>query len=369
MTTEATPEPQKTPDWTVAGAAVPLNIPSNLLPTEAGTTGRWEALRRDVTPLVSELVQPRWLSVVVPFLVLFVYALFQVGKEWFQWGSPILIQAAVPLLFVWLIWRRRMELVRRYYELAFVFPEDSPKRRGKPWLIPLGCFLMLLGAMLETPLITVGGFVVVSVGAIYFLFGPFILQSIWSCLLFLVLMLPIPEFLLGRASAAFQRVSALVTQLILSIFDKSAEIRSRIMIHTSSNDLVIDPVLGGLNLIVPVVVLTIWYALLRRLTILTTLALLAAGLAGAIVLNVVRLIVFASLLSTQPALWLSVATNWAIVGVTFFGVIQFARILTTKRTVMAELEEEEDNTDDEIEAILRGEQGAGNGSESTERES
>jgi hypothetical protein len=355
---DATPHAEVAEGNSTPSAIPEIAIPLSIIPSASldASLGRWEAFRRDITPVLSEIIKPHWLSLLVPFLLILVYTYVSVREEWFYLGSPVLFQAFVPVLALWIAWRRRMEVVRQYYELAFVFAEDSPKRRGKIWLIPLAALTMLAGCLLEIRAFTVIGFILTIIGGIYYLFGPFIVRSLWHPLTFLVTMIPLPTTTLLKVANIFQKGVSFLTNFVFQQFDKSAELREmpgRNVIHLSSHDIVMTTGLSGVTIAIPVVILTIWYALVRRFNVLLSLALVAIGFTLAILVTILRLILFGVLTVENPHPWLVEVLNWGMIGLCFFGMTRAAAIMTARRTIVEE-QPVEATAEADLEAILRG---------------
>jgi hypothetical protein len=308
-----------------------------------------DGFKRDVSPLIGQLLQPKWLSVVVPLLLLYLYISIRVaGTDWFYLGSPLIFQPFVPLLTIWLIWRRRQQVMRQYYELAFVFPDDSPRRRGKLWPLFIAIILLAMAAIVQLPQLSVVGFVLSVFSIVYYLFGFFQLRSLWQMLAFLLLMIPPPIGALARLTYVLQIGETMLSAMIARLFDSSAEVRDRVILHLATSNLMITPALCGITVIVPIFVLTVWLAMLRRVPVLTTVALVVIGCLIAIAANTVRILTFAILGLENLNPWLVELTTWTIVGLSFFLVRGIAARLTARRPTNTE-EENEATPDDEDE--------------------
>lgn len=319
--------------------------------------------QRDVTPLIRHLLQPKWLMVIAPLTLLYLYVIVRMGgREWFYFGSPLLFQPFVPLLTIWLIWRRRGQVMRQYYELAFVFPEDSPKRRGKIWPLLISVLIMGFAAIVQMTQLTVIGLVLSIFGAVYYLYGFFQLRSLWQMMAFLVLMIPPPIGTLARVTVLLQLGQTALAAMVAKIVDSGAEVREKILLHLTASNLMITPALCGVTVVVPVVVLTIWLAVLRRIPVLTTLALIVIGFLMAVVGNTLRVLTLGFLGQENPNPWVLEITNWVVVGLCFFLTSKVATRLTARRVVAEEeegvKEEETDELTADLDVLLRGETAA-----------
>lgn len=354
----ASPKEPRMPDVAV------LQLPPGAVqfPTHGDFT--WDGFKNDVSPLIRQLLQPKWLMVIVPLVFLYLYVTVRVAqKDWFYLGSPLLIQAIIPLLTIWLVWRRRQEVMRQYYELAFVFPEDSPKRHGKIWPLLLSVLLMMLAAIVQLTQLSVIGLIVGTFSLVYYLYGFFQLRSLWQMLAFLVLMIPTPMWVLTRATILLQLGQTALAAMVAKTFDQGAEVRDRIILHLTASNQVITSALCGITVVIPVIVLTIWLAILRRIPVLATLALVIIGLFTAVVLNTLRLILFGVMGMENPDPWLLEISNWVVVGISFFLLTRVATRLTVRRKLVEEAEDEteEDSLTADLDVILReGENAAAN---------
>ncbi len=366
MTTESSNSQQDPVDTEEGNASTPGAAPEPRLPDVAvlqlppgvvqfPTPGdfNWDGFKRDISPLIGQLLQPKWLSLIVPLALLYLYVAIRMAwKDWFYFGSPLIFQPFVPFLTIWLIWRRRLQVMRQYYELAFVFPDDSPKRRGKLLPVGIALLLMAIAAVVQLPQLSVAGLVLGVFSMVYYLFGFFQLRSLWQMLAFLIVMVPPPIGTLARLTYILQLGETAVAAMIAKIFDRTAEVRDYVILHLTTSNLVITPALCGVTVVVPLFVLTIWLALLRRIPVLTTISLVVIGFLLGVTANTLRILAFAVLGLENPNRWLVEITNWTLVALSFFLVWHIAARLTTRRQISAEDGEEKSADEDELTADL-----------------
>ncbi|MDX1932986.1 MAG: archaeosortase/exosortase family protein, partial [Capsulimonadales bacterium] len=134
--------------------------------------------------------QRHWLVPLVPFLFLLYRPIRLAWGTWFGAGSPLTIQAFVPLLAVYLAWEQRHTYAAAYRDFHLMLPAGSKHRRGTIWPLLFSCLLMLVAAVAIVPSLIVLAFVLMVISVIYYVFGWFVLRMLWAPLTFLLLMTP-----------------------------------------------------------------------------------------------------------------------------------------------------------------------------------
>jgi hypothetical protein len=345
---------------------------------EAGARA-WAEAQRDLPSFFRPALQPKWLALIVPLTAIFLYAVWLNRAEWFRFGSPLLFQPFVPLLALALVWFRRQEVVRRFYELSFLFPEDSPKRRGNAGatvaISVLACVLILVASLVKAPALVIFALILALGAAVYGLFGPFLLRTLWQPLALLVLAIPPLTGFVDRAVFYLRAGTAYLAVLVAQQFDKGAKQQMNAnfepMVHLTSGDLVITEALCGASVVAAVAVLTVWWCLAKRVPALQSILLVAVGGFVAIALNTLRLIVV-GLLTGAGTLgvgglnpWIADLTSLLLIALAF-AVVTFAtrRVIEqmTRKAPVVEDVEEDDDLEADLEDILRGGTGGdGNG--------
>jgi hypothetical protein len=290
-----------------------------------------------------------WLLVLLPIVILVAYAYLISRKSWGDFDTALIIQPFVPILAGWLVWQRRHYLATLYRELAFAFPDDSPKRRGNVWGIVIGCLLLFISSFAMLSSLALLGLIIAIAGAVYYLYGPFLLRALWQPLLFLLIMVPLPVTILGRITSIFQLLAAYITtQLFSPIYPKTYQMVGRVMVN-GTIPLNITPSLSGASVIVPLLMLTLWLCILRRIQVAPSLLIMvcAAIIGGA--LNLLRLIAlgFISVSSPRLAELLLLFPSWLLVGVGFYATfLVMKRITTPRRRPTPMMFDDEDDEDD-----------------------
>ena len=202
--------------------------------------------------------------------------------------STLAFQPFVPLAVAYLIWDRRAEVRQQYQELAFLFPADSPKRRGKLWPVLVGSLLMIVGCMTMLTPLTILSLIIILVGCIYYLYGPFVLGKIAVPLLFLLVMVPPPGVLLLVLTQQLQVGSAIVaSEMLKPIFHTVTS--QGVFITLPNYQLEVTPTCSGTSIVFPVLAMTLWLALYRRMRIGTAGVLLLLAATIAVLMNILRI--------------------------------------------------------------------------------
>jgi hypothetical protein len=293
--------------------------------------------------------EKHWLLFLVPFALILGYTYTLAQKSWTDFDSPLVLQPWVPLFAAWLVWHRRRMLTAQYRELAFMFPDDSPKRNGKVWGIVAGCVLMLLASFAMLAPMATFGLIVAIAGTVYYIYGPFIFRSVWQPLAFLFLMLPLPGGFLQKITSLLQLIAAFVsTQIFSFVYPGTKQLGGAVLLG-GNTPMFITPSLAGAAVVVPLLMLTLWLCILRRIRVAPSLVILMGAFVIGVVLNTVRLIAFGFISVNAPRLaeMLMKTNSWLLVGIGFYGTFLLAKRLTRPRRLpgMAEAEEDDDEDD------------------------
>lgn len=222
---------------------------------------------------------------------------------WFGPGSQTVFQAWVPFVVALLCWGRRDEWQRTREELESLFPDArDPRRSGNVFLVILGGAILLVGLLSALPSLSALGLVVMTVGAIYMLFGPFLLRVVITPLLFLLLMIPFPSGLMQALTVRYQFTGAAMLGGALELLSvKNRVLGPEVTLQASGQALGITPSLGGLGTFFFTILGTLAYLIWRRISIGRGLvALIIAGFLSCLV-SVLRLLLLGYLTSNAPA--------------------------------------------------------------------
>lgn len=157
-------------------------------------TGWWTRLRRNAGSEARQIFaifqrNPEWVVIVFAWLAAaFIPAFWYIGEDhwWSQPNSPLFFEPFVPLLSAALLWQDRHRLLEAWQ----MTPRN--KRRGLPWLLWLGCLLVLISHLVHVLTVAAIGLVLVAAGIIYLGYGPFVLKQSSRALLFALLFAPPP---------------------------------------------------------------------------------------------------------------------------------------------------------------------------------
>lgn len=346
------------------------DIPEDRHAMEEAGARAWTQMQHDATPFFKQMLQPQWLLLVLPIAVIYVYAAIVMRlDEWVKPGAQLIFQPFVPLLALGLVWFLRQQVIRRFYELAFLFPEDSPKRRGNAAataaIAILSCLLMVGAAMMKSAAIVMLGLIIAIAAVVYGLFGPFLFRTLWQPLAFLVLTIPPPAAIIDRTTFFLQKGTTFLAVLLAQQFDKGAQplynSNMEPMVHLTSGDLVISPALCGAGVAGSTFALTIWWCLAKRVPALQSILLVALGIATAVILNTLRLLVLC-LLTSMGAFgisgvnpWLLDLTSLVLVALAFGVVVLVTRRVLEMMVRRADVPViEDDDMEADLEDILRG---------------
>ena len=285
--------------------------------------------------------QRHWLLVLIPLALL---AIRPIRWSWGSWvatfDSPLIFQPFMPLLAGWLAWEKREELRAIYEEQIFLFGADSPKRRGSLWLVLLGCVTLIVAALAMVAPLAMFGFVLIVIGAVYYLYGGAILRALWQPFLLLLLMIPPPALLLGMVSGLLQGVTSHLVGPALKLFLGDVKTVGN-YIFMSSVVFPIGPSLGGPSVALPTMALTLWQAFRKNIRPVNVIILLLIALAVSLLLNLLRTFVIGLISASDQELGKNLIKipSWLLIALSFFLVTRIARIFTP-RPVAAFGEEE-----------------------------
>lgn len=163
-------------------------------PDEPAPKGSWARLRADVGSDSRRIIalfreSPEWIVIVFAWLAAaFIPAFWYMGEDrwWSQTHSPLFFEPFVPLFAAALLWQDR----RRLLEAWQMTPRH--KRRGSPWLLWLGCLVVLVSHLIHVLTIAAIGLVLVAAGIIYLGYGLFVLRQSIRALAFALLFVPPP---------------------------------------------------------------------------------------------------------------------------------------------------------------------------------
>ncbi|MES2465026.1 MAG: exosortase/archaeosortase family protein [Armatimonadota bacterium] len=292
MTTQAQPSFNPAPD-------VPESLDGSVALIRKSVT--W--IRTESLGLIPHLwkTQRPWIILFLMTVVLLYRPFTWFWEIWSTPDSPLSYQPLVPLGVAWLAWAERGQVKALYAELAYLFPVSSPKRRGKLWPVISGCILMLVAYLMTVPPLAMISFLLMVVGVIYYIYGPYILTALRKPLSFLLVMAPVPNVIVSMATQKLQLGCATVAGQILTLFRPEVKVVGT-FIELKGYALEVVGPCSGVSILFPVLAMTIWLAMLRRMRILPGLILLCAGAALSLIMNVLRIVMMGIIGVYNPTL-------------------------------------------------------------------
>ena len=254
----------------------------------------------DVIPYVWKTQRP-WIALGAIALVLLYIPVTWFWEIWSAPDSPLSYQPLVPLGVVWLAWMEREPVKALYTELAHLFPISSPKRHGKLWPVLTGCFLMLVSYLMTLPPLAMLSFLLMVVGVIYYVYGPYVLNALRKPLSYFLVMAPVPNVIVSMATQQLQLGCATVAGQILALFHPQVKVVGTFIELPGYALEVVGPC-SGVSILFPVAAMTIWLAMVRRMRLLPSLLLLCIGAALSLIMNVLRIVMMGMIGVYNPTL-------------------------------------------------------------------
>ena len=152
----------------------------------------------------------------------------------------------IPFITLFLIWQRKDQLEKVPFTGSVT---------GVFWLL-FGVVVILLGQLSTIHSITNYGFVIALVAASYAVLGWKAFRIIMTPLLFLFLMVPLPNFLLNSLSAQLQLISSQIGVAVIRLFDISVYLEGNV-IDLGIYKLQVVEACSGLNYLFPLIALSI----------------------------------------------------------------------------------------------------------------
>jgi len=256
-----------------------------------GAPEMFRAFRRDY---------PEWLWVSIPMVILAIYAYAMTWMSWFGFERLLIFQPFVPFAVGYAIWRDREATRIDYDETMEPFLPDSPKRRGSLVPLFLGCLIMLGGTMTTLTWLCIVGLVVTLISAVYAFFGGYALRLLLQPLFYLLFLIPPPLVLITMLTQWLQIGSTVVAGQILQTFMHDVHVQGT-FINLPNYSLEVSAPCSGVSILFPVVALTAFLALFKRLHLSWTGIMLVIAIMVAMAMNVVRIVVMGLIGGVNPA--------------------------------------------------------------------
>ena len=140
---------------------------------------------------------PEWAVIVFAWIAAgFIPAFWYMGEDhwWSETTSPLFFQPFVPVLCAALLWQDREKLLAAWQQTS------RSKRRGSPWLLWLGCAVILISHLIHVLTVAAIGLVIVAAGVVYLAYGVNVLKASRRALLFGLLIIPPPATAISRSA-------------------------------------------------------------------------------------------------------------------------------------------------------------------------
>lgn len=262
-----------------------------------------------------------WLLPLLGLAVALALPLHWCWARWSELDSPQSYQPLVPLGAAWLAWQRRSELAQAWQNAS-----PNTKGVGKVGRMVAGGLILMLGHAMQLGMLGVVGAVAMLAGLVRCVYGDGVLRILAVPFGFLLLAAPLPNSLLGPATARLQMVCTQGAGHALSNLGVQNQVAGNLIFLHNFQLEVIAPC-SGISIVFPVVVMTVWIMLARRAHPLLTLAALVPAAVVALAMNVLRITAVGLIGSVNPPLarslhdplsWLFTALafglTWGLIG-------------------------------------------------------
>jgi hypothetical protein len=261
-----------------------------------------ERLREVVSFLWGERV---WLWFVIPYLIAWYVPAQWCWYQWTNTSQPLAFEPWIPLGAGLLAWSRRAQYAQQWRKIQTNYPAKHKKRRSDFIVLTLGCLLLLVGNLIQVKGIWVIALLLILVGVLLFVYGPAMTRVAALPLVFLCLMIPPPDSPVDGAAMRSMQVSLNIGGWILNKLHHPNTVTPRAVtmaIQMEGYAVEYTYFVSGLNILVFVALLSLWYTLYRRLPVVYGLYLLLAGSVLGTVINIGRIIAVALLQPSSPSL-------------------------------------------------------------------
>ena len=263
--------------------------------------------------------EKHWFYLIVPLLVSLYGPVQWLAQQWTQSSDALGFQPLVPLGVAYLIWAERGAFTEAYRGLANIYPDGHKARRGTPLVAYAGCLIIFFSYITTIGMIAVVGFWVTVIGIVLHIYGFTVLRTLWRPFLFAATMIPVPGSLIDMGTSYLQRGCAAIAGSILKlIYPQTHTIGNFISIGSYTAQ--VSGPCSGVGILLPVMVLTLFLALLRRIRWTITLILLGCSAGISLVMNTLRIVIMGAIGVQNPRLAedLHDANSWVFTALAFY---------------------------------------------------
>jgi hypothetical protein len=271
-----------------------------------------------------------YLWLILPYLLAWAVPFVWCLPQWADSNHPQVIQPWIPVLAFILIASRRKHL----HALLRAVEKIPPKtwlERGNSALLILGCLLYLFAHLVQIKGIAVIALLLIAVGAVHALFGGRMIKSLWIPIVFSLLIIPPPDSAVDWVLLKFRTISVKVAGVILNALHTGNKTTGWTVTFSPSGDVLEYPIpAGGLGVIVPSIILTLWWTLLWRQKAITCLVLPVLSGVIALILNILRVTAtgFFAVRSPKITEILLQLNSWILVAITLVLVFLASKALS-----------------------------------------
>ena len=304
-----------------------LALPLGPLERIAATVrARYPGLRADAAAQVRQ--NRHWIPLLLAYLLAWAVPVAWCWRLWGDPNNPLSFQPLVPLGVGLLIWARRADVRRATRRLDLVSTAESALRKpGDLRLVTAGCLLLLFAFLTQVSGIAVLGLLLIGAGVALAVFGRFLLQVLAVPLLFSLVMVPLPDSLVGMMTQTLQLGSTQVAGLALQKLRIPCEAVGTFL-KMPNYTLEVAVPCSGMSILFPVLALTLWLLLWRRARLMYGACLLCAAGVIALVMNVLRIVLMGLIGAKNPELaqTLHDANSWIFTALAFYLTFLLARV-------------------------------------------
>ncbi|MBC7805451.1 MAG: exosortase/archaeosortase family protein [Akkermansiaceae bacterium] len=263
--------------------------------------------------------EKHWLLLVIPLLLSLYGPIQWLAQQWSQSSDALGFQPLVPLGVAYLVWAERDSFSGTYRGLADIYPEGHKSRRGTPIVAYLGCLILFFSYITTIGMVAVIGFWVTVIGIILHIYGLTVLRALWRPFLFAATMIPVPGSLVDMATSYLQRGCATAAGAVLKLIYPQAHTIGNFISIGSYTAQVSGPC-SGVGILLPVMVLTLFLALLRKIRWTITMILLGCAAGISLVMNTIRIVIMGAIGVQNPRLaeQLHDANSWVFTALAFY---------------------------------------------------
>lgn len=229
---------------------------------------------------VAPAIDPVWLAVVGSFLVLLGYTATSLWSGVWQqeaYGHGPIVAAIV----LWLLLRTERPPLAR----------PSVVAHAAGWLgLLIGIGLYVVGRVVSVPFLEVSGLIPVAAGLLLIAGGAPALRAHWFTLLFLLFLVPLPDFVLEAVTGSLKNKVSYLTEFLLHHAGYPIA-RSGVVLSVGQYQLLVADACSGLNSLFALTAMGLLYLhLMRYQSVVRNAVLLLAIVPIAIVSNLLRVI-------------------------------------------------------------------------------